>query len=150
MTRIAHTSETLPNPAGPYSHVIDCGSFVVTAGFGPQDPATGDVPEGIEAQTEQVISNVETALGLVGLTLADVVKSTVHLQHLDRDFAAYNAVYERRFPAPYPVRTTVGSTLANILVEIDVMAVRPQAEAAGTAASATAGGDGAGSGSPKA
>jgi enamine deaminase RidA (YjgF/YER057c/UK114 family) len=124
MTRIAHTSDTLPNPAGPYSHVIDCGGFVVTAGFGPQIPATGEVPEGIEAQTEAVIDNVERALALVGLTLADVVKSTVHLQHLDRDFAAYNAVYSRRFPSPYPVRTTVGSTLAGILVEIDVMAVR--------------------------
>ena len=76
------------------------------------------------AQTEQVISNVESALAVVGLTLADVVKATVHLEHLHRDVAEYNAVYERRFPEPYPVRTTVGSTLANILVEIDVVAVR--------------------------
>ena len=123
MTRVAHVSPSLPAPAGPYSHVIDCGTFVVTAGFGPQDPATGLVPEGIEAQTEQVLSNVETALGLVGLSLADVVKSTVHLEHPERDFSGYNAVYARRFEAPYPVRTTVGSRLANILVEIDVMAV---------------------------
>lgn len=124
MTKIAITSDDLPKPAGPYSHVIDTGQFVFTAGFGPQDPATGAVPEGIAAQTEQVISNVESALKAVGLTLADVVKTTVHLQHLDRDFPAYNEVYGRRFPAPYPVRTTVGSTLANILVEIDAVAVR--------------------------
>ena len=124
MTKIAITSADLPKPAGPYSHVIDTGQFVFTAGFGPQDPATGAVPEGIAAQTEQVISNVESALKAVGLTLADVVKTTVHLQHLDRDFPAYNEVYGRRFPAPYPVRTTVGSTLANILVEIDAVAVR--------------------------
>ena len=124
MTKIAITSDDLPKPAGPYSHVIDTGQFVFTAGFGPQDPATGAVPEGIAAQTEQVISNVESALKAVGLTLADVVKTTVHLEHLDRDFPAYNEVYGRRFPAPYPVRTTVGSTLANILVEIDAVAVR--------------------------
>ena len=124
MTKIAITSDDLPKPAGPYSHVIDTGQFVFTAGFGPQDPATGAVPEGIAAQTEQVISNVESALKAVGLTLADVVKTTVHLEHLDRDFPAYNEVYARRFPAPYPVRTTVGSTLANILVEIDAVAVR--------------------------
>ncbi|WP_022885743.1 RidA family protein [Glaciibacter superstes] len=124
MTRVAHVSSTLPAPAGPYSHVMDCGAFVVTAGFGPQDPATGMVPEGIEAQTEQVISNVETALGLVGLSLTDVVKSTVHVERPDRDFPGFNEVYGRRFSAPYPVRTTVGSRLANILVEIDVMAVR--------------------------
>lgn len=124
MTKIAITSDDLPRPAGPYSHVIDTGQFVFTAGFGPQDPATGETPEGVAAQTEQVISNVESALKAVGLTLADVVKTTVHLQHLDRDFPAYNEVYARRFPAPYPVRTTVGSTLANILVEIDAVAVR--------------------------
>jgi enamine deaminase RidA (YjgF/YER057c/UK114 family) len=53
-----------------------------------------------------------------------VVKTTVHLQDLHRDVAEYNEVYTRRFPEPYPVRTTVGSTLANILVEIDVVALR--------------------------
>jgi reactive intermediate/imine deaminase len=124
MTWTAHTSPDLPAPAGPYSHVIDAGSTVWTAGFGPQDPATGAVPDGIAAQTEQVLDNVEGALRTVGLGLADVVKATVHLQDLHRDFAAYNEVYARRFRPPYPVRTTVGSTLAGILVEVDVVAVR--------------------------
>ena len=125
MSRRAHTSPDLPAPAGPYSHVVQAGDVVWTAGFGPQDPATGRVPDGIEQQTEQVIDNVESALRVVGLGLADVVKATVHLQHLERDFPAYNAVYARRFPQPYPVRTTVGSELLGILVEIDVVAVRP-------------------------
>jgi len=124
MTKRSITSFDLPAPAGAYSHLVEVNGMVFTAGFGPQDPVTGEVPEGVTAQTEQVISNVESALGVVGLTLADVVKSTVHLEHLHRDVAEYNAVYERRFPEPYPVRTTVGSTLANILVEIDVVAVR--------------------------
>ena len=124
MTKSSHTSPYLPAPAGAYSHVVEINGMVFTAGFGPQDPVTGEVPEGVAAQTEQVISNVEAALAVVDLTLADVVKSTVHLEHLHRDVAEYNAVYERRFPEPYPVRTTVGSTLANILVEIDVVAVR--------------------------
>jgi reactive intermediate/imine deaminase len=124
MTKSSITSPDLPAPAGAYSHVVEVNGMVFTAGFGPQDPATGEVPEGVAAQTEQVISNVATALATVGLTLADVVKTTVHLEHLHRDVAEYNAVYESRFPEPYPVRTTVGSTLANILVEIDVVAVR--------------------------
>jgi reactive intermediate/imine deaminase len=124
MTWTAHTSPDLPKPAGPYSHVIDTGSLVFTAGFGPQNPATGQIPDGITAQTEQVLTNVEGALRTVGLGLSDVVKATVHLQELDRDFAAYNEVYARRFTPPYPVRTTVGSTLAGILVEVDVVAVR--------------------------
>ena len=129
MTRTAHTSPDLPAPAGPYSHVVQAGDVVWTAGFGPQDPATGQVPEGVERQTELVIDNVEAALGVVGLGLDDVVKVTVHLQHLERDFAAYNEVYARRFGSPYPVRTTVGSDLMGILVEIDVVAVRSPSDA---------------------
>jgi len=124
MTKSATTSPDLPAPAGAYSHVVEVNGVVFTAGFGPQDPATGVVPDGVGAQTEQVITNVETALDAVGLTLADVVKTTVHLEHLHRDVAEYNEVYTRRFAEPYPVRTTVGSTLANILVEIDVVAIR--------------------------
>lgn len=124
MTKKATTSPDLPAPAGAYSHVVEVNGVVFSAGFGPQDPTTGQVPDGVAAQTEQVITNVETAMASVGLTLADVVKTTVHLEHLHRDVAVYNEVYTRRFPEPYPVRTTVGSTLANILVEIDVVAIR--------------------------
>jgi 2-iminobutanoate/2-iminopropanoate deaminase len=118
------TSSELPRPAGPYSHVVVANGFVFTAGFGPQDPRTGEVPEGVEAQTEAVIRNVERALAVAGLDLSHVVKVTAHLADL-ADFAAYNRVYERMFPAPYPVRTTVGSQLAGILVEIDVVAAQP-------------------------
>jgi 2-iminobutanoate/2-iminopropanoate deaminase len=124
MAKTAVTSDKLPTPAGPYNHVVEINGTVFTAGFGPQDPATGKVPDGVAAQTEQVISNVETALAEVGLGLADVAKATVHLQHLHDDFAEFNEVYRQRFPEPYPVRTTVGSELANILVEIDVVALR--------------------------
>jgi reactive intermediate/imine deaminase len=120
----AYTSPDLPAPAGPYSHVVTAEGFCWTAGFGPQDPQTGLVPEGIEKQTEQVIANVAAALRVVGLGLSDVVKTTVHLQHLKRDFAGYNEVYRRHFSEPFPVRTTVGSDLMDILVEVDVVAVR--------------------------
>ena len=95
--------------------------LVFTAGFGPQDPVTGSIPEGIDAQTEATLRNVERALTEVGLGLADVVKVTAHLARL-ADFAGYNAAYERLFSQPYPVRTTVGSQLSGILVEIDVVA----------------------------
>ncbi|WP_153394003.1 RidA family protein [Ornithinicoccus halotolerans] len=124
MPKKALTAPDLPAPAGPYSHVVEAAGVVYTAGFGPQDPETGAVPEGIAAQTEQVLSNLAKALDAVGLTLDDVVKTTVHLERLDRDFAEYNRVYQEHFREPYPVRTTVGSTLANILVEVDAVAVR--------------------------
>jgi 2-iminobutanoate/2-iminopropanoate deaminase len=119
-------SEDLPQPAGPYSHVAMAGNTVWTAGFGPSDPKTGEVPEGIEAQTDAVIDNVERALRAAGLQLSDVVKVTAHLQHLHEHFAAYNSVYEKRFTGSRPVRTTVGSDLMNILVEIDVVAVKSE------------------------
>jgi reactive intermediate/imine deaminase len=118
------TSNELPTPAGPYSHVVIANGFAFTAGFGPQDPQTGEIPDGVEAQTEAVIRNVERALGVAGLDLSHVVKVTAHLADL-ADFAAYNEAYERMFPAPYPVRTTVGSQLNGILVEIDVVAALP-------------------------
>jgi enamine deaminase RidA (YjgF/YER057c/UK114 family) len=102
--------------------VVEANGFVYTAGFGPQDPQSGEIPEGLVAQAEQVITNLARALAAVGLDLGAVVKTTVHLQDLARDFAEFNEVYARRFPQPYPVRTTVGSTLAGILVEIDAIA----------------------------
>lgn len=119
-----HISPDLPTPAGPYSHVTSAQGLVWTAGFGPQDPVTGAVPDGVQAQTAATLDNVERALAVVGLDLSDVVKTTVHLQHLKRDFAAFNGVYGDRFGDHRPVRTTVGSDLYDILVEIDVVAAQ--------------------------
>ena len=123
MSKTATTSSELPPPAGPYSHLMEANGFVFTAGLSPHHPATRALPEGIQAQTDQAISNLSTALGAVGLTLSDVVKTTVHLADL-ADFAAFNEVYRQRFVQPYPVRTTVGSQLAGFLVEIDAVAAR--------------------------
>lgn len=122
MTHQALLVPTLPEPGGAYSHVTVTGGLVFTAGFGPQDPQSGAVPEGIEAQTEATLANVGRALSAVGLDLSNVVKATVHLAALERDFAGFNRVYARLMPQPYPVRTTVGSGLLGILVEIDVVA----------------------------
>jgi len=121
----SRTREDLPKPAGAYGHVVRAGSFVYTAGFGPQDPGTGELPDGVAAQTQATLDNVERALSTHGLGLADVVKATVHLQELVRDFGEFNEVYNTRFSDPLPVRTTVGSDLMKILVEIDVVAYKP-------------------------
>ena len=122
MTHSAHLVDGLPAPGGAYSHVTQTSELVFTAGFGPHAPGTGALPDGIEAQTEATLANVQRALTAVGLDLSHVLKSTVHLAHLERDFAAFDAAYRRRMPQPYPVRTTVGSQLLGILVEIDVVA----------------------------
>lgn len=115
-------TDQAPSPAGAYSQGIVAGGFLYTAGFGPQNPTTGEVGPTVGEQTAQVIRNVQAVLAERGLTLDDVVKSTVHLQNLKADFAEYDAAYREFFTAPYPVRTTVGSDLMNILVEIDVVA----------------------------
>lgn len=120
-----------PRPAGAYSQGVVAGGFLFTAGFGPQDPATGAVPEGVGAQTAQVLRNLGAVLAGHGLSLRDVVKVTAHLQHLRRDFAAYDAAYREFFEEPCPVRTTVGSDLMDILVEIDVVALLPDREPPG-------------------
>lgn len=124
MAITAFQSTNTPQPAGPYSQGIEANGFFYTAGFGPQDPSTGAVADSVAEQTRQVLRNVQAVLAERGLTTSDCVKTTVHLADL-ADFAEFNEAYEEFFSEPYPVRTTVGSQLANILVEIDVVAVLP-------------------------
>ena len=116
-------------PQGAYSQGWRAGDFIFVTGTGPIDPVTGKlVGTEIEQQTEQTIDNVEAILSAEGATLADVVKSTVHLSDTSL-FARYNAVYAKRFTKPYPVRTTVGSDLGHtpgMLVEIDCIAYLPE------------------------
>lgn len=115
-------SVTLPKPGGAYSPGLRAGDFVFVSGQGPTNPATGKLAgDTIEEQTAQVLENIKAILEAGGATMADVVKATVHLSDLSL-FPRYNSVYAQYFPDPKPVRTTVGSQLLGILVEIDVIA----------------------------
>lgn len=115
-------TDKAPQPGGAYSQGLKVGDFVFVAGQTPTNPATGRIEaETVEEQTAQVIDNIEAILAEAGLTLADVVKSTVHLSDMEL-FSRFNTVYASRFPDPKPVRTTVGSQLHGFLVEIDVIA----------------------------
>lgn len=128
MRQALHSAQA-PPPGGSYSQAIATDQLLFTAGMGPVDPQTGQVVGvTIEEQTAQVLDNLEAILAADGLGFADVVKVTTHLQELHRDFAGYDSVYRERMVEPYPVRTTVGSQLMDILVEIDVVAVRPRAD----------------------
>ncbi len=109
-------------PAGAYSQGLRVGQFIFVAGQGPGDPVTGKVVgTSIEEQTTRVLENIKAILEAGGASMADVVKSTVHLSDLGF-FQRFNKVYESYFPDPKPVRTTVGSQLLGIMVEIDVIA----------------------------
>jgi 2-iminobutanoate/2-iminopropanoate deaminase len=114
-----------PGAIGPYSQAIDTGTFVYASGQLPINPATGEMPEGITAQTAQSLANVKAILAEAGLSLDNVVKTTVFLADM-ADFAAMNAVYADNFAAPYPARSAVAvKTLPkNALVEIEVIAAR--------------------------
>lgn len=115
------TTSNAAGPAGAYSQGLRAGDFVFVAGQGPRNPATGHMGETIEEQTAQVLENIKAILEAGGATMADVVKSTVHLSDMSL-FQRFNTTYATYFPDPKPVRTTVGSNLPGILVEIDVIA----------------------------
>ena len=114
---------TLPPPKGAYSHVSIANGFVFTAGVGPRDPETGRLPAGgIKEQTEQTMRTLVRVLEPTGASLGDAVRVTVHLANLARDFEEFDRAYGEFFPNERPVRTTVGSELSGILVEIDLIA----------------------------
>lgn len=120
-------TDNAPRPAGAYSQGIILNGLLFTAGMGPIDPASGKVVgETVEEQTHQVMKNLSAVLSSAGLSFSDVVKATVHLQDLARDFAGFNQTYQQYFSDPFPVRTTVGSDLNKILVEIDFVAGQAQ------------------------
>lgn len=114
-----------PGAIGPYSQAIDAGAFVFASGQIPINPATGKIPEGIKAQTAQSLANVKAILEAAGLTMDNVVKTTVFLSDMD-NFAPMNEVYAEAFAAPYPARSAVAvRTLPkNVLVEIEVLAAK--------------------------
>jgi 2-iminobutanoate/2-iminopropanoate deaminase len=116
------TTKAGASPVGAYSQGLRAGDFIFVSGQGPLDPATGQiVGETVEEQTARVLENIKAILEAGGATMADVVKVSAHLSDLAL-FERYNKVYSTYFPDPKPTRTTVGSQLLGILVEIDAIA----------------------------
>lgn len=119
-------SENAPAAIGPYSQAVEVGGFVYASGQLPIDPATGIFPEGgIKEQTRQSLLNVSAILEAAGLSLSNVVKTTVYLADMG-DFTDMNAVYSEFFKAPYPARSAVAvkALPKGAMVEIEVIAAR--------------------------
>ncbi|HEU0116814.1 MAG TPA: Rid family hydrolase [Thermomicrobiales bacterium] len=113
-------------PSGSYSPAIRAGDFVFVSGQGPTDPATGEVVgDTIDAQTERRLLNVRAIVEAAGGLMADVVNVAAHLADIAH-FDAYDRVDRTHFAEPRPARTTVGSALAGILVELDAIADLPR------------------------
>ena len=115
-----------PAAIGPYSQAIQVGNLVFTSGQIPIDPTTGTFVEGgIKEQTRQSLTNIKAILEETGVSMSNVVKTTVFLADMN-DFADMNAVYAEFFTEPYPARSAVAvKTLPKgALVEIEVLAVK--------------------------
>lgn len=114
-----------PGAIGPYSQAIDTGAFVFASGQIPIDPATGNIPEGIQAQTTQALKNVCAILDAAGLSVDNVVKTTVFLSDM-ANFGPMNEIYGKVFTEPYPARSAVAvrELPKGVLVEVEVIAAR--------------------------
>lgn len=112
-----------PAAIGPYSQAVELNGTVFVSGQLPVNPATGEMPQGIEAQTRRALENIGAILEAAGLTYNDVVKTTVLLADM-ADFAAMNAVYAEFFTQDKPARVCLQAAALpkNALVEIDAVA----------------------------
>ena len=122
--KTAIKTDKAPAAIGPYSQGIRCGNLVITSGQIPLDPATGTFPEGIEAQTRQSLKNCQSVLAEAGLTMANVIKTTVFLKDMN-DFAAMNGVYASFFTGDCPARSAVevARLPKDAMVEIECIAM---------------------------
>ena len=123
MTRQAIKTNGAPAPVGPYSQAIRSGDSVFCSGQVGLDPPTGELVDGLEAQAERALRNLQAVLDAAGLGFDDVVKTTIFLADVN-DFAAVNAIYARFMPEPPPARSTIGvaGLPKGALVEIEVIA----------------------------
>ena len=112
-----------PAAIGPYSQAVELNGTLFISGQIPVNPATGEMPQGIEAQTRQVLKNIGAILEADGLTYNDVVKTTVMIADM-ADFAAMNAVYAEFFTQDKPARVCFQAAALpkNALVEIEAVA----------------------------
>ena len=122
------TAQNAPAAVGPYCHAKLAGETLETLYTSGQlglIPATGELPEGVEAQATQALDNLSAVLAAAGMSLADVVKTTVFLADIN-DFAAINAIYAKYFPGEAPARSCVqvAALPKGALFEIEAVAVR--------------------------
>lgn len=119
------STQKAPAAIGPYSQALDLGNMLFLSGQIPVNPQTGEIPMSIEEQTTQSLCNVRSILEEAGLSMENVVKTTVFLADLN-DFVAMNGIYESFFAKPFPARSCiqVAGIPKGAKVEIECIAVR--------------------------
>jgi len=128
MTRKAISTDSAPAALGPYSQAIVAGGLVFCSGTAGIDPATGVPGDGIEAQTELALRNLDAILTAAGTSLQALVKTTIFYANVE-DFATINAIYARFMPDPPPARSAPANVALprGLLISIDAIAALPSA-----------------------
>ena len=118
------STDKAPAAIGPYSQARVVGDMIFASGQIPIIPATGALAEGLEAQAEQVFTNIANLLDAAGSDMAHVVKTTVFIKDMN-DFGAINAIYAKHFQEPFPARSCVevARLPKDVLLECEVIAV---------------------------
>ena len=124
MKKVISTTNA-PAAIGPYSQAIEVNGMVFASGQIPVNPATGEIPEGIEAQAEQVMKNVKNLLEAAGTSVDQVVKTSVFIKNMD-DFATINGIYAKYFVKDCPARSCVeiARLPKDVLLEMEAIAVK--------------------------
>lgn len=124
MKKVISTTN-VPAAIGPYSQAIEANGFVFASGQIPVNPETGEIPEGIEAQAEQVMKNVKNLLEAAGTSVDQVVKTSVFIKNMD-NFATINGIYAKYFAKDCPARSCVevARLPKDVLLEMEAIAVK--------------------------
>lgn len=125
MTKKAISTDKAPAAIGPYSQAIEVNGMIFTSGVIPVNPATGEIPAGVEAQAEQAFSNMAALLQEGGTSIEAVIKTTVFIKDMN-DFAKINEIYARYFTGTFPARSCVevARLPKDVLLEVEAIAIK--------------------------
>ena len=118
-------TDKAPAAIRPYSQAIEVNGMVYTSGVIPVNPATGEIPEGVEAQAEQVFKNMTALLDASGTSMEQVVKTTVFIKEMN-DFGKINEIYAKYFTGTFPARSCVevARLPKDVLLEVEAIALK--------------------------
>ena len=119
------STDKAPGAIGPYSQAIEVNGMVFTSGVIPVDPATGVIPEGVEAQATQAFTNLTNLVEASGAAMSQVVKTTVFIKEMN-DFGKINEIYAKFFKEPYPSRSCVevARLPKDVLIEVEAIVAK--------------------------
>lgn len=128
MMKKAVSTDKAPAAIGPYSQAIEVNGMIYSSGVIPANPATGEIPEGVEAQAEQAFSNMAALLQAAGTSMEAVIKTTVFIKNMN-DFGKINEIYAKYFTGIFPARSCVevARLPKDVLLEVEAVAVKTKA-----------------------